>query len=261
MNIERSEVVDGVCRLTVNRPERRNAWTAGCGAEMVDALDWIRSSGSVRAVILTGAGDVFCSGVDLQDGFEEGPDGVPDLEGMHRRHFVPTILGLRSLPVPVVAAVQGPAVGFGAALALAADFTVMAAETYLLFAFVRLGLSLDSGSTLFLPTRAGRARATEAAMLGEPIDAARAAEWGLIHRAVAGADLGPFVEGLARRLAEGPTRAYGVIKATLDAGEGRSLADQLELEGALIQTLTGTHDFAEGVTAFGNRRKATFTGE
>lgn len=261
MAIQRSENVDGICRLTLNRPERRNAWTAECGRELAEALEWIRADRSVRAVILTGAGDSFCSGVDIRDGFEERPDGVADLEGMHRRHFMPTILGLRTLPVPVVAAVQGPAVGFGAALALAADFTVMAEDAYLLFAFVRLGLSMDSGSTLFLTTRAGRARATESAMLGEPIDGVRAAEWGLVHRAVARAELGPYVDALARRLADGPTRAYAVIKATLDASESRPLAGQLELEGALIQTLTGTHDFMEGVSAFGDRRQPQFTGE
>lgn len=260
MTVHRSEVVDGVCRLTLDRPGRLNAWNVECARAMQDALQSIRDDRSVRAVILSGAGDSFCAGVDLRDGFEQGPDGVADLEGMHRRHFMPTILGLRTLEVPVVAAVQGPAVGFGAGLALAADFTIMAEDAYLLFAFARLGLSVDSGSTLFLPSRVGRARATELAMLAEPIDGRRAAEWGLVHRTVPAAELDACVDALAARLADGPTRAYGVIKATLDAGEGQALAAQLALEGEKIQTLAGTHDFAEGVAAFTERRPARFTG-
>jgi 2-(1,2-epoxy-1,2-dihydrophenyl)acetyl-CoA isomerase len=254
-----TELTDGVCRLTINRPERRNAWNAACGQAMADALRDIRNDPSVRVVVLTGAGDSFCVGADLQDGFERGPDGVADLRGMHRRSFAPTIADLRSLPLPVITAVNGSAIGFGAGLALAGDFTVMADTAYLMFAFVRLGLSMDSGTTMFL-SRAGRARAIEAAMLGEPIEAAKAEQWGLVHRAVPADELAKVADELAARLAAGPTRAYGVIKTTLDAAAGRALVEQLELEGDLIQTLATSQDFPEGVAAVAERRPPRFSG-
>jgi 2-(1,2-epoxy-1,2-dihydrophenyl)acetyl-CoA isomerase len=260
MIVDRSPVVEGVCRVTINRPDRRNAWNAECGRAMAEILRDLRLDAGVRVVVLTGAGDTFCAGVDLQDGFERGADGVADLRGMHRRSFGPTIADLRALPKPVIARVTGSAIGFGAGLALAADFTVMAESAYLLFAFVRLGLSMDSGTTLFLPSGTTMARATEAAMLGDPVSAGQAADWGLVHGAVPDDDLDVAVDTLAARLAAGPTRAYGVIKATLEASRGRSLAEQLELEGDLIQTLASSEDFAEGVSALAERRAPTFRG-
>jgi 2-(1,2-epoxy-1,2-dihydrophenyl)acetyl-CoA isomerase len=256
-----TEVRDGVCWLRLNRPERRNAWSTACGAAMTEALLRAEADPAVRAVLLTGNGDAFCAGVDLRDGFEQTPTGAPDLHGMHRRHFVPTILGLRTLALPVVTAVNGPAVGFGASLAMAGDFLVMAESAQLRLAFVSLGLNPDSGGTHLLPALVGRQRATEIAMLGEPVTAARALDWGIAHRVVPDAELEAAAGELAARLAAGPSKAYAAIKRAFNAGERPSLVEQLELEGELVQSLAETEDFAEGVAAFQDRRQPKFVGE
>jgi 2-(1,2-epoxy-1,2-dihydrophenyl)acetyl-CoA isomerase len=264
MSTIKTEVRDGVRWLRLNRPERRNAWTAECGAEMTEALLRAEADPETRCVVVTGegsgGGSAFCAGVDLRDGFERTPDGAPDLKGMHRRHFVPTILGLRTLPLPVITAVNGPAVGFGASLALAGDFVVMAESATLRLAFVSLGLNPDSGGTHLLPRSIGRQRANEIAMLGEPVSAARAVEWGLAYQAVPDATLEDAVAELAGRLAAGPSRAYAAIKRAFNTGEHPSLAEQLELEGELVHSLATTADFQEGVSAFLERRPARFTG-
>lgn len=260
MSLVIEDIDKGVCWLRLNRPERHNAWTAEMGREMVDALLRVEADPDVRCVVVTGAGESFCAGIDLRDGFDRDPRGLPDLQGMHRRSFVPTVLHLRSLTRPVIAAVNGPAVGFGTSLAMAADFMIMSESAILLFAFVRLGLNPDGGTTAMLPKRVGRQRATEAMMLGERISAAKAVDWGLAHESVPAADLHDAVSRLAERLAAGPTRAYAAIKRALNAQERPALAEQLELEGDLVQSLSTTHDFAEGVAAFLDRRPAGFTG-
>ena len=255
-----TEVVDGVCWLRLNRPDRRNAWTATLGAEMTEAISRAESDPAVRCLVITGEGKAFCAGVDLRDGFEQTPAGDPDLHGMHHRHFVPVIMALRTSTLPVVTACNGPAVGFGASLAMAGDFLLMGESAFLLLAFVSLGLNPDSGGTHMLPGLVGRQRATEIAMLGEPVAAARAAEWGIAHRAVPDADLTATATELATRLAAGPTKAYAAIKRAFNAGERPSLIEQLDLEGRLVHELATTQDFGEGVSAFLERRPAKFTG-
>jgi 2-(1,2-epoxy-1,2-dihydrophenyl)acetyl-CoA isomerase len=256
----KSEVRDGVCWLRLNRPERRNAWSAACGTAMTEALLRAESDPGVRCIVITGEGDAFCAGVDLRDGFERTPAGGPDLHGMHRRHFVPTILGLRTLSLPVVTAVNGPAVGFGASLAMAGDFLLMAESAFLRLAFVSLGLNPDSGGTHMLPGLVGRQRANEIAMLGESVPAAKAVEWGIAHRAVPDDELETAAGELAARLAAGPSLAYAAIKRAFNAGERPGLAEQLELEGELVHSLARTEDFTEGVNAFLERRPARFEG-
>jgi 2-(1,2-epoxy-1,2-dihydrophenyl)acetyl-CoA isomerase len=179
---------------------------------------------------------------------------------MHHRHFVPTVMAIRNATLPVVTAVNGPAVGFGASLAMAGDFVLMGESAFLLLAFVSLGLNPDSGGTHMLPGLVGRQRANEIAMLGEPLPAARAAEWGIAHRAVPDAVLLDEAAALAARLADGPTRAYAAIKRAFNAGERPTLVEQLDLEGRLVHELAVTSDFREGVAAFLERRPARFTG-
>jgi 2-(1,2-epoxy-1,2-dihydrophenyl)acetyl-CoA isomerase len=254
------EVTDGVCRLRLNRPERRNAWTPGCNAALTAAMRRAEADPAARSVLITGEGKGFCAGVDLRDGFERTEDGVADLYGMHQRYFIPTIMAVRTSELPVVTAVHGAAVGFGASLALAGDFTIMGESAFLLMAFVSLGLNPDSGGTHMMPRVAGRARATEIAMLGEPLTAAKAAEWGMIHRVVPDGELEAEAVRLAGRLAAGPTRAYGAIKRALTAAETPPLIEQLETEGRLVQEMATTADFEEGVAAFLERRAPKFTG-
>ncbi|WP_051342268.1 enoyl-CoA hydratase-related protein [Pseudonocardia spinosispora] len=255
-----TEVKDNVLWIRLNRPDRRNAWTATCGQEMTRALQTAEADPEVRCIVITGEGTAFCAGVDLRDGFEQAADGSPDLHGMHHRHFVPTIVGLRTVALPVITAVNGPAVGFGASLAMVGDFVLMAESATLKLAFVSLGLNPDSGGTHMLPALVGRQRANEIAMLGGPVTAAQAAEWGIAHRAVADDELLKTAGELAARLAVGPTKAYAAIKQAFNAGERPSLVEQLELEGQLVHSLARTHDFGEGVSAFLERRPARFTG-
>jgi 2-(1,2-epoxy-1,2-dihydrophenyl)acetyl-CoA isomerase len=254
------EVRDGVCWLRLNRPDRRNAWSAECGSAMVRALRGAEEDPAVRCVVITAEGAAFCAGVDLRDGFERTPGGLPDLYGMHQRSFVPTVLAVRGLSMPVITAVNGPAVGFGASLALAGDFLLMAESAHLRLAFISLGLSPDSGGTHMLPRLVGRQRAIQIAMLGEPVRARQAVEWGIAHRMVADGELELAAAELAARLAAGPTKAYAAIKRAFAAGERPSLVEQLELEGELVQSLADTHDFGEGVSAFLERRGAEFFG-
>lgn len=255
-----TEVKDGVCWLRLNRPDRRNAWTASLGSAMTEALMRAESDPDARCVVITGEGAGFCAGVDLRDGFELTPSGDPDLHGMHHRHFVPTIMGIRQLKLPVITAVNGAAIGFGASLAMAGDFLLMGESSFLRLAFVSLGLNPDSGGTQMLPGLVGRQRATEIAMLGESITAARAADWGIAYRAVPDSELIDAAGELASRLASGPTRAYAAIKKAFNTAERPSLVEQLELEGNLVHELATSHDFGEGVSAFLERRPARFTG-
>ena len=168
--------------LELNRPETLNAWNAQLGRDLLAAITGVAEDDGVRAVVITGAGRAFSAGADLRDlsGREERtPEGHPDVRRVLTERYHPIITTIRTMPKPVVAAVNGPAVGIGLSLALAADLVVAAESAYLLLAFVNIGLVPDGGSSLFVPTRIGMARATELSMLGERLPAAKALEWGL----------------------------------------------------------------------------------
>src|SRR5687768_11266411 len=191
-------------RITLNRPDVMNAWDKQLGAELLAAVREAAGDDAVRGVTITGAGRAFSSGADLRAGFDPTPEGHPDVETVLHERYHPIITGLRELPKPVVAAVNGPAVGIGCSLALACDLIIARESAYFLLAFVNIGLVPDGGSSLLLPERIGLARATQMAMLGERIPARQALEWGLINRVAPDEGFDATVDELAQRLAHGP---------------------------------------------------------
>ena len=251
---------DAELRIVLNRPQSMNAWGKEIGADLLEAIEYAAGDDAVRAVTITGAGRAFCSGADLKGGFEAGEDGRPDLASALRGRYHPVIEGIRRMEKPVLAAVNGPAVGVGLSLALACDLVLARESAYFLLAFVNIGLVPDGGSSLFVPLRVGHARATEMAMLGERVGSAQALEWGLINRVVADDDFDAETDALAARLAAGPTRSYAGAKRQLNAVGYDRLADQLELEATVQQEMAGSADFLEGVGAFLEKRPARFSG-
>jgi 2-(1,2-epoxy-1,2-dihydrophenyl)acetyl-CoA isomerase len=249
--------------LELNRPETLNAWNAQLGRDLLAAITGVAEDDAVRAVVITGAGRAFSAGADLRElsGREERtPEGHPDVRRVLTERYHPIITTIRTMPKPVVAAVNGPAVGIGLSLALAADLVVAAESAYLLLAFVNIGLVPDGGSSLFIPARVGFARASEMAMLGERIPAAKALDWGLVNRVVADDAFAAEVAALRDRLAAGPTRSYAGSKRQLNHWLYARMEEQLELEADIQQEMAGSPDFAEGVAAFVEKRQPGFGG-
>jgi 2-(1,2-epoxy-1,2-dihydrophenyl)acetyl-CoA isomerase len=255
-------IVEGAAIVELNRPEALNAWNQRLGADLLTALRQVASDHSVRAVTITGAGRAFSSGADLKDfsGGELTPTGRPDVRKTLTERYHPIMHAIRDMPKPVVAAVNGAAVGIGCSLALCCDLIVAAEDAYFLLAFVNIGLVADGGSSLLVPSRVGMARATEMAMLGERIAAEKALAWGLINRVVPAGDLGRETSALATRLATGPTRSYAGTKRQLNRWLYASMAEQLELEAEIQGEMAETDDFVEGATAFVEKRPARFQG-
>ena len=250
-----------VGRLTLNRPESLNAWTADFGKELLAVVEGEAAHHSVRAVLVTGAGRGFSSGADLRAGFDPADDGMPDIRKELHAVYHPAIAGIRRLPKPVVAAVNGPAVGIGCSLALACDLVMAAESAFFGLAFVNIGLMPDGGSTAFVPPAVGRARAFQMALLGERVAAPQALEWGLVNWVYPDDRLMDEAWSLARRLAAGPTRSYASSKQALNRFIYGDLDAQLELEAELQHALGRTSDFAEGVAAFVSKRDPAFSGE
>ena len=259
VNVTRS---DGAATIELNRPHALNAWNAQFGADLSAAVREVASDESVRAVVITGAGRGFSSGADLKDGGAgaQTDDGRVDVYTRLTEVYHPIMETIREMPKPVVAAVNGPAVGIGCSLALCCDLVIAGESAYFLLAFVNIGLVPDGGSSLFLPTRVGMARAAELMMLGERLPAPQALEWGLINRVVSDGELQAEAAALAARLAAGPTRSYAGAKRELNNWLYARMREQLELEAQLQQEMSGSEDFIEGVTAFVQKRPANFSG-
>jgi len=254
-------VADGGATVELNRPQVLNAWNAQLGADLLAALRAIADDDTVRAVLLTGAGRAFSSGADLSDsGGHTTADGRPDIYKTLTERYHPIMKLIRELPKPVVAAVGGPAVGIGCSLALCCDLILASESAYFLLAFVNIGLVPDGGSSLFVPTRVGLARASELSMLGERLPAAQALEWGLINRVLADDALAQEAGALLARLASGPTLSYAGTKRQLNNWLFARIDEQLDLEARLQQESAGSEDFVEGATAFLQKRPPVFKG-
>jgi 2-(1,2-epoxy-1,2-dihydrophenyl)acetyl-CoA isomerase len=250
-----------VATIELDRPDAMNAWNRELGEELRTVLEQTAADADVRAVVITGAGRAFSAGADLKDtGFSTTPEGHPDVRQALTERYHPIITGIREMPKPVIAAVNGAAAGIGCSLALACDLVIAAESAYFLLAFVNIGLVADGGSSLLIPARVGFARAAEMAMLGERVPAPTALEWGLINRVVPADALRAEADALADRLAAGPTRSYAGTKRQLNAWLYSRMHEQLELEASIQQEMAASGDFAEGVTAFIEKRPARFTG-
>src|SRR5919197_1780661 len=254
---------DGAAKIELTRPDSMNAWNRQLGLDLLAAIEATAGDDDVRAVMITGAGRAFSSGADLKDMSareKRTPAGRPDVRKVLTERYHPIITGIREMPKPVLAAVNGPAVGIGLSLALACDLIVARESAYFLLAFVNIGLVPDGGSSLFVPTRVGMARATEMAMLGERVPAPQALEWGLINRVVADDDFDEASDALLRRLAAGPTRSYAGTKRQLNHWLYTRMEEQLELEADVQDEMAHSDDFLEGVAAFIEKREAGFGG-
>jgi 2-(1,2-epoxy-1,2-dihydrophenyl)acetyl-CoA isomerase len=254
------EQTGAVGRLTLNRPESLNAWNPQFGAEMGQVLAGEAADESVRAVLITGAGRGFSSGADLRGGFEPAADGKPNLRKDLHELYHPIIVGIRTLPKPVVAAVNGPAAGIGCSLALACDLVLAAESSFFGLAFVNVGLMPDGGSTAFVPPAVGKARAFQMALLGERVAARQAVDWGLANWVYPDDELMSEANALVERLAAGPTHSYAGSKRALNRSIYGDLDGQLDLEAELQHELARTYDFEEGVAAFVQKRAPAFTG-
>lgn len=255
-------LAEGVARIELNRPQALNAWNVQFGEDLLEALHRARREESVRAVLIEGAGRAFSSGADLKDvsGGETTPDGRPDVYKTLTERYHPIMHAIREMPKPVIASVNGPAVGIGCSLALCCDLIVAGESAYFLLAFVNIGLVPDGGSSVFVPARVGFARAAEMAMLGERIGARQALEWGMVNQVWPDGELAARADDLAARLADGPTRSYAGAKRQLNSWLYDRMDQQLELEAQIQQETAGSADFAEGVLAFTQKRAPRFTG-
>lgn len=256
------ELADSIARITLNRPDKLNSFTGQMHAELRDALDSLQSGGLARVLVLTGAGRGFCAGQDLADPELTDASGqMADLGAVVEKNYKPLVMRLQSLNMPTIAAVNGIAAGAGASLALACDITIARASASFMLAFSKIGLIPDTGSTWFYPNRIGMARALGAAMLAQKLPAAKAADWGLIWEAVEDDDFEARVAGLATELAAMPTKALVRTRQAMRASVSETLESQLGMEGQWMSELGASHDYAEGVRAFIEKRAPVFKGK
>jgi len=249
-------LADDIARITLNRPDRLNSFTRAMHAELAQALD---AAANARMIILTGAGRGFCAGQDLNDR-SVAPGEAVDLGETVEASWNPLIRRLATMPQPIIARVNGVAAGAGANIALACDLVVAARSAKFIQSFSALGLIPDSGGSWHLPRLVGQARALGLALAGEPLSAEKAADWGLIWKCVDDDALDAEVDALAQKLASLPPLGLAAIKSIVRTTGTRTLDQELDLQRDEMRRLGFTADYREGVAAFLEKRKPTFTG-
>ncbi|HKY80657.1 MAG TPA: 2-(1,2-epoxy-1,2-dihydrophenyl)acetyl-CoA isomerase PaaG [Sphingobium sp.] len=256
----RLDLVDGIARLTLNRPDRLNSFTVQMHGEVAEALERIAKDEAIRVLVLTGAGRGFCAGQDLSDRAVAPGGEAVDLGDSVERYYAPLIRRLTSLEKPVIGAINGVAAGAGANIALACDIVIAARSAKFIQSFANIGLIPDSGGTWILPRLVGQARALGLALTGDPLPAETAEQWGLIWKCVDDDQLLSEVDALAARFATGPTRGLASTKRLIRGASQFSLEDELNLERDMMRELGYSDDYREGVAAFMEKRKPTFVG-
>ncbi len=251
---------DGVATLTLNRPNTANSIDLPLARELMDAAIVCDDDPETRAVILTGAGKMFCAGGDLRS-FADAGLGVGSKLKELTAHLHAAISRLTRMNAPVIAAVNGMAAGAGFSLAIAADLTIASETAGFVMAYTQAGLVPDGSSTFFLPRRIGDRRTRELMLTNRRLSAAEALEWGLVNQVVPAEELLPTAQKLAATLAAGPTRSYGAVKALLNETFEHGLESQMELEARAIAAASITPDGQEGIRAFLEKRKPVFTGK
>jgi enoyl-CoA hydratase/carnithine racemase len=243
--------------LTLNNPEQYNALGGSLLEELNAALDKVLEEPVARAIVLTGAGKGFCSGAQFGGNTFAAGDSITS---RMRGSINPVIEKMRNLPIPMVVAMNGAAAGAGVGIALAGDIVIAARSARFILSFARLGAALDGGTSLFLQRSIGVARARALALLGEPLAAETAAQWGLIWKVVDDGDLLNEALAVAQKLADGPPISLGLIKAQIESAWSSSLADTLDGEAVAQGRAFVTDDLREGAAAFVQKRPARFTG-
>ncbi|MEY2924100.1 MAG: hypothetical protein RLZZ337_648 [Bacteroidota bacterium] len=250
------EQQNGITAITLNRPDRFNAFNNEMSYELQDALKAVKRDENCRVVILTGAGKAFCSGQDLKDIAGEKRNLS---ESLYKR-YNPIIKAMRDLEKPIICKQNGVAAGAGCSLVLACDFIVADENASLIEVFVNVGLVLDSGSSYFLPRVVGTNRAFELATMGNKVSAKQAMEWGMINRAVPTEMLNEEVDKVAAYYAAAPTKAIGMMKKMLNKSTSADLDTMLQYEAYCQEIAGNSADYKEGVTAFNEKRRPNFTG-
>ena len=252
-------MIDGICTVTLNRPEVYNALNEQMKKELNDALKEAEKDPSIRCLVIRGAGEkAFCSGQDLKEHSANRPRR--SLKESLEKNYNPMIRRMRTMEKPIIGMINGVAAGAGLSLALACDYRIMAESAKLIEVFIRIGLVPDSGSHWFLPRLVGMARAFEYSALGDDISAAEAERVGLVNKVVSSSELEKTTMELARRLANAPTKAIGLIKRTLNKALASDLESSLQYEATMQEIASLTDDHQEGVRSFLEKRPPNFKG-
>lgn len=253
------KIENHIAYITLNRPEVFNSFNREMALELQTTLDKCANDTAVRALVLKGKGKAFCAGQDLKEVTD--PEKNPGFKNILDEHYNPIIRRIRAIEKPIIAAVNGVAAGAGANIALACDVVIASTETSFIQAFSKIGLIPDSGGTFFLPRLIGFQRASALTMLGDKISAEEAEKMGMVYKAVAVDEFKAYVDQIAVKMAEMPTKALGLIKKSLNASMKNDLEEQLTLESKYQIEASESADYKEGVTAFIEKRKPNFKGE